>query len=485
MCLWLILAFSNIDIFSKEVVTLDDAINVYVYQTKYVKGKHLLLENTLMECENFQRSFLPSFSLSLSPVSFDHSMRLLQNYSTGEYSNVEEFSNTTSGGISIKQKVAATGGVFTLGSSLSFLREISNNNNSFSSAPLYLSYTQSLFGGGKSMSFEKSMNRIKKDMAWKDFCISVSSEQLKILSLYMDAYSNKMDMEFFSSTVNIGDSLLKHAKLRLNNGKITEYEFNQVELQQLDNKMALEKTRYAYASSIRLLEQELSINEIDLAQVSVKDFPTSIDEETVFTLISKNNPEYQMQELTRLNAEYVLHQTKLNNRFNANISLSYGLNQYSTTISGAYRRPDKRQSILVTLNVPVFQWGINRNKIKIAQNNYEFALMEQDESKDRFKEEIHDNVFNYNMSRELTDVAERKYQLAGQQFYFSVTSFRIGKIAAIELTNAYKDYLQAKQNYLSVVRSLFTNYYKIRHLTLYDFIEGKNMSEMIQMSTAI
>ena len=58
----------------------------------------------------------------------------------------------------------------------------------------------------------------------------------------------------------------------------------------------------------------------------------------------------------------------------------------------------------------------------------------------------------------------------------------MGKISAIELSNAHKDYLQAKQYYISVIRNLFENYYKIRHLSLFDFAEGKNLLDLVQTS---
>ena len=84
------------------------------------------------------------------------------------------------------------------------------------------------------------------------------------------------------------------------------------------------------------------------------------------------------------------------------------------------------------------------------------------------------------MSKELADVAYRKYELSGQQFSFAATKYRVGKIAAIEFSYANKEYLEAKQSYLSVLKSLFVNYYKIRHLALYDFIESKDMIEIIK-----
>lgn len=474
---------SSMPVYAGHVVSLQEATEVHVYNTRYVQEKRLAYENSLLEYDNFKKSLLPSISLNLTPVSFNRSMRLLQNYTNGEYSNVEEYSNTSSGNVSISQKIAATGGMLSIGSSLSYLREFTCDNNSFSTSPMYLSYSQSLFGGRRNYLFERSISSLKHDMALKNYCASVSTEQQKILTLYLDAYSCKVDIDFYTQAVDIGDSLLMHAKIRKESGKITEYDYNQIELQQLDNKMELEKSLYAYDSSIRQLGNELQVQGIELDNLSIAEFPARIEEAVVMERISKNNPTYQSQELARLNAEYTLHQKRISNRFNANISLSYGLNQYAKTLREAYQHPDQRQSVSITLSIPMFQWGINRNKLKMAENDYESALLEQESTLDKFKEEIHDNVFNYNMSRELADVATRKYQLAGQQYSFAAARFRVGKIAAIELTNANKEYLQSKQNYLSVLGSLFVNYYKIRHLALYDFIEDKDMAEIIQISS--
>lgn len=474
---------SSMPVYAGHVVSLQEATEVHVYNTRYVQEKRLAYENSLLEYDNFKKSLLPSISLNLTPVSFNRSMRLLQNYNNGEYSNVEEYSNTSSGDLSISQVIAATGGLFSIGSSMNYLREFTSDNNSFSTSPMYISYSQSLFGGRRNFLYERSISRLKYDMALKNYCTSVSTEQQKILTLYLNAYSRKVDIDFYRQTVSIGDSLLIHAKIRKESGKITDYEYNQVELQQLDNKINLGKLLYAYDSSIRQLANELQVQCVELDNLSIAGFPARIEEAIVIERISKNNPTYQSQELARLNAEYTLHQKRISNRFNANISLSYGLNQYAKTLREAYQHPDQRQSVSITLSIPMFQWGINRNKLKMAENDYESALLEQESTLDKFKEEIHDNVFNYNMSRELADVATRKYQLAGQQYSFAAARFRVGKIAAIELTNANKEYLQAKQNYLSVLSSLFVNYYKIRHLALYDFIEGKDMTEMIQISS--
>ena len=465
-----------------EELNLHDALNIHVYNTTYVKTRWLAYENTLMEYENFKKSFLPSFSLNLTPVSFNHSMRLLQNYNTGEYNNVEEYSNTISGGLSLVQKVPLTGGSFMVSSRLSFLNEYTNDKQSFSSVPIYLSYSQPLFGGGKSMRFEKYASKLRNNVAIKELCTSVSTEQQKILALYLDAYSYKMDIDFYSKIIGIGDSILMHTEVRKEVGKVTEYDYNQIKLQQIDNQMALEKSQYAYKSSIRLLENELALCDIELGELTMTDFPIQIDEEIVLNLVHKNNPQYQALEIERLNAEYSLHIAKTNNRFNADISLSYGLNQYATTFQDAYHQPDRQQAASVTLSIPVFQWGITQNKLRIAQNEYDAVLIGQESALRDFKKEIQDYVFDYNMNRGLIEVADQKYHLSAQQYLFACQKFKLGKMAAIELTNANKDFMQAKQNYISVLNSLFISYYKIRHISLHDFIEDKDLMDLIQTS---
>jgi len=144
---WIGLLTSSMSVYAGYVVSLQEAIEVHVYNTRYVQKTRLAYENSLLEYDNFKKSLLPSVSLNLAPVSFNRSMRLLQNYTNGEYSNVEEFSNTSSGDLSISQKIAAIGGLLSIGSSLNCLREFTSDNNSFCTSPIYLSYSQSLFGG--------------------------------------------------------------------------------------------------------------------------------------------------------------------------------------------------------------------------------------------------------------------------------------------------------------------------------------------------
>lgn len=103
-----------------------------------------------------------------------------------------------------------------------------------------------------------------------------------------------------------------------------------------------------------------------------------------------------LQEAKQLEAKQTLFNAKLSNRFNANINVSYGLNQYAEHFSDAYRNPNYSQGVMINFQIPVFQWGINRNKMHIAKNNYRNAMLELEEAETSYSNDLFDKVSSYN-----------------------------------------------------------------------------------------
>ena len=94
-CLILIISCNKQPVSAQQRVSLEDAINNYVFNTSIVKKSKLKYNNIKLEYDNYKKSFFPAIGVTLTPISFNRNMTLLQNYMTGEYSNVVEYSNTT------------------------------------------------------------------------------------------------------------------------------------------------------------------------------------------------------------------------------------------------------------------------------------------------------------------------------------------------------------------------------------------------------
>ena len=79
------------------------------------------------------------------------------------------------------------------------------------------------------------------------------------------------------------------------------------------------------------------------------------------------------------------------------------------------------------------------------------------------------------------DIAKKRFLLSKQQYEFAVMRFSVGNISAIELIDIDNEQLRAKQEFVAVQRELYTTYYKIRHLAMFDFVEKKDIIDLIQM----
>ena len=131
-------------------LTLDEAI--YAAQNQSIAAmvaKYTFL-SSYWSFRSFQASRLPSLNLSGEVLSFDRSLRLLQDYDTGELRYLDNYNLQNTLGISIRQNIALTGGTLQLYSSLNRLDQFApKETKSYYSQPITLSYTQPLFAYNK------------------------------------------------------------------------------------------------------------------------------------------------------------------------------------------------------------------------------------------------------------------------------------------------------------------------------------------------
>lgn len=464
---------------SQTVLSLEEAVNKCVFSTMAVRIQKKSLEKAMLDYEVFRKGQLPIISLNFTPISFSHSQKLLQSYDTGEYFNINEYSNVSDGEILLTQTVRFTGGTLSLGSGISMLHEFSTRGNNFSSRPFYLKYSQDLFGGRKGYKLHVKVAEIERQVALRRFCSSVATEQQKILNLYLAAVSAREMLCFYRIAVKTDSVLVGYARNRRNLGKITRYECNEVELLQLENKLELENANMNYSEAIRLLEQELLVKGIIPDDLHVGVLPQFLVEDIVITMMRKNSEKEFYNGLKIASKMYELHKAKMCNRFNGNISFTYGLNQYGKSLRTAYLHPYQRQELTVSLNIPIFQYGLGKDRVRKGITDYELAILEKEADDLDVEMLIHKYVLAYNHGMLLLDFAKQKCDLSARQYEFSKMEFRLGKITVSELATSFKNCLRAKQGVNSRLCNLFEIYYKIRNHALYDFVRGESLMDML------
>lgn len=467
-------------------ISLEEVLNKWAPASPAARQVKLAYENTILQFANYRKGFLPSIAFSLNPVSFNHSQKLMQNYENGDYTYVEDYSNSSSAEVAIRQKVGWLGGELSVSSRLNYLREFSNNRNRFGTNPVYVSYSQPFVGGFYNYKKQQGIEYARFNNSVRRYCSEMAEIQSQAVALFMNLFAGKLAVELSGKNLAISDSLVATSRMLMESGRLTEYDFHQMELQQLNNRYALENSTKEYRKALRELCTFLDKDDWEEAnnpQIATPSFdlPLKIDEVAAVGYARRNSPFALEQEEKRLKAEQTLFTEKLNNRFNGSISLSYGLNQYADRLTDAYRHPDYTQGVMIGVQIPIFQWGMNRNKIRIAQNNYQSTLIEIEQAEAGFDNDIKDIVADYNHNMNLWFVASKSYQLAQEQYVMLAQKFRSGKVSVYELTSAQQGQYDAMQRYYNALRNAWSSFCTLRKSTLYDFAEQKELEELLVM----
>lgn len=359
------------------VMNREEAITKGVLCCDDIESEILRCRNKQLAYDNIKKSYLPAISLTMSPLSFNHSMRLLQSPVDGDYYNVNDYTNTSASGVTLTQKVRSTGGKLSLSSFVSLLRNFSGKNTSVSASPVYFGYSQPLFGGGKSVKLECEIQVVKTSLATKRLYALLAEKQQEISSLYLLAYTQYANIVISEKSVAISDSLQSFANIRRSQGRITAAEFDMVRCQYIDDRMELAKAQHDLAETRRKLELMLKCDSVAIEEPQYSFLPLNLSETEYMERVKQNNPYVLSHKLEERMAAKDVHDVRSETRFNADVSLSYGLNQYASNFQKAYSHPSQSQSVNVTLRIPVFQWGINKNRRVMAKNEYEAVRKEQ------------------------------------------------------------------------------------------------------------
>lgn len=463
-------------------VSLEQVLNEWSLISPPAQKVRLAYENSILSFENYKKEFLPSIAFSLSPVNFNHSQKLMQNSESGNYSYIEDYSNSSSTEIAIRQKVGIIGGELSVSSRLNYLREFSNNRNRFGTNPLYINYSQPFMGGFYNYKKQRKIQYALYHNSLKQYCSEMSDIQTKAVNLFMTLFSSKLAVELSHKNLLISDTLLIAGKALLENGYFTEYDYHQMELQQLNNKYAFESSTKNYQKALRQLATFLNKTEWTDKEIEIIapefNLPLRIDENSAIVYARNNSPFALSQEEKRLKAEQTLFTARLNTRFNGNIKISYGLNQYADHFLDAYKRADYTQGILIGIQIPIFQWGINRNKLRIAKNNYQSSMIELDQTEVNFDNNIKDIVEDYNHNINLWFVANKSYQLSQEQYVLLAHKFRSGKVSVYDLASAQQEQYNAMQKYYSAIQNAWNSFCLLRKNTLFDFNKQMELKDL-------
>ena len=475
-CLFVFFALINLGCQARQL-TLQDVIALARQQSYDAMINRLSFMSQYWHYRSFRAEMLPTVTLSAKLLEFDRSMVEARNYNDGRIAYVENNSMNNSIALTIEQSIVPLGSKLTLQSDLHRLDQFSYDSKIYNSQPLRLRYSQPLWAYN-SLRWQKKTEPLIYEKAKREYIESMETVSIQVVSLFFDLLAAQSAYNQSVSTMQDRQYLYQTAKKRLDLGTVTKSEVLQLELSLLNaqieatnNAQSLQKYKFRMFSYIRIYDYD------DIEIIPPYSIPiVTLNVDDVINKALNNSTLILGLQIKRMEADQQVAQAKSSKGINVCLEAEVGFYQTADNIKETYRNLKNNETVGLTLSLPIFDWGVGKGRVKMAEAEREMNRMQQQQTHASYMQELRSSVLQFNMqssqynnAQKAQDIAERRYDMVKRQF-------ETGAATVTELNTAQQEAENAKGQYLRMQQGFWTEYYKLRRSTLYDWIDKKDLA---------
>ncbi|MBR5848016.1 MAG: TolC family protein, partial [Bacteroidaceae bacterium] len=475
--LWIVslVCLLSVDATAQISMTLDDALNYSIEHSPDLQRALMNLRRYEFSLKAQRASLKSKFSLTLNPITYSRN-RYFENRLSEWYTN-ESFAST--GTFSISQPIIWTGATVSLNNRFGWQNNKSSltggeNDNRAYSNDLYLSITQPLF----------RVNQIKLDfknieLDYENALINYALQRLNlensITNQFYNVYTAQNSLEISRAELKDAEANYTVIKNKVDADLSTKDELYQAELNlataksTVDNRIvSLDNAKDDFK---KVLGIDLDTNIEIIAQVTAQ--PVTVDLGKAIANALGSRLELKQREISRTELDLQMKQIKETNSFNGELSLSIGIIGDNEKLGDIYKTPTNNPRVSLSFNVPIFDWGERKARIRAQEIAIEMHNLETDEEKKAIEIAIRKSYRNLNNLLTQISIAEKSVKNAQLTYDLNAERYRNGEITGMEMNQFQTQLSNRKMSYVSTIIEYKKELLNMKILTLYDFETDK------------
>ena len=380
------------------------------------------------------------------------------------------------GAFSVKQNIPVTGGTLSVNTSMDFTRQTgSDPYNEFMSVPVSITLRQPVFAVN-SLKWQRRIEPLRYNEAKAAYIENVEYVTITTISYFFSlvlAESNKQIAEQnYANAVKLHEIAIAKRKI----GYLSENELMQLNLTALQAKAELTDAQSNLNAMMFRLRAFLGLSETDLIEpVLPESFPDIIiDYRNVLDKAQENNAFVKNILRRQLEADYAVAAAKGNKR-SVNLFASLGYTGKDKTVHNAYNNLVGNQIVEVGVSIPVIDWGKRQGQVKVAESNRDVILSRTRQEQMNLNQDIYLLVENFNNQSAQLGIAIEAENIAEKRYHTSIETFMIGEINVLDLNDARNSKDETRKKHIEELHLFWNYYYRIRSITLYDFINNTTL----------
>jgi outer membrane protein len=422
----------------------------------------------------FGAGLLPQLSLTGNVPTYNRSIiPVLQPDGTTLYRPQEQ--STSSANFAIRQRLPLIGGDLFINSQLSRLdREGTTTSRTWTSTPMTVGISQPLFRPN-TLKWDTEAQHLSAEIAERTYREAMEDVAIQAANAFFDYYNARLGLQNAETNAAVNDTLYTLNNGRFEVGRIGENDLLQSELALLRAQVAVDGARLEHDRALASLRLLLNLPIGAPLEIIV---PTDIPEVVVDTAVAvaqalKNRAttvELQLQETT---SKRRIAESRFGTGPGATLVASMGYNQTSPVFDSVYKDLRQAQQMNLSLSIPVYQWGARSSNIQAARLDAERTQHTNRQTREQTSQEAHFAALQLAQTRRSLAIAAKADTVGQKRFEVAKNRYAIGRIDPDNLYQAQNEKDGALNGYLQALRAYWVAYYRLRRVTMFDFVTGQ------------
>src|SRR5688572_29382537 len=451
---------------------LEDVLRMAREQSPFSKQAETRKENRYWQYRSFKSNYNPQLRLSGNLP--DYNQDYVQNrLDDGTIAFQQREQTTGAVNLGLFQPIFFSGGFLSVNSNLNRYNDFLYDIESWNTTVLNVAINQPLLAFNQ-LRWDRKTEPLRYEESRRDYVEEMEFISGEVTDKFFSVLDAQINLEIAQFNLANNDTIYKIENGRYNIGTSPKDKLLQAELQLLQSQQDVTSAKIALQNNKLDLRSFLGLRDADDFTLILPDqIPQmTIEVDEALRRARENRADFIAFERRKIEAEREVAAAR-GQRFQANLTASFGLNNQAPTLDESYNDPLRQQRVNVSFNFPVLDWGRNKARMKTAYanqklNNY---VIEQDEV--NFEQETITRVTQFDVLLSQIQIAKKSDEVAHERYVVSQNRYLIGKIDITNLNIALTEKDRARRAYLDALRSFWTSYFDLRRLTLYDFSTGQ------------
>ena len=462
-------------VFAQPPLTLADVIDLAQRQSVAAQQATTARETAGWQWHRVRADFRPQLSLVGTLPDFSRAIApVTQPDGTTDFRPVQLNNSTLQ--LAVTQNIGFTGGQVYVASGMQRFDNFIGRQRLYNAQPFSVGFTQPL-RGFNALAWARRTEPLRYAEAQRQLSLDRETIAQGTTERFFDVLLQQQQAALATQNERLATELLRLGREKLTLGRLAEadvllLELNQIRAQQ--TRQQAELTAQTAALELKTFAGLAPDQPLPLAVPAPAPAPP-VAPDAALAEARQRRPETIGFQRRLLEADRGVAQARFSGGLQASLTANLGYINRAETLWTAYLSPQNQQQIRLAFALPIIDWGRQRAAVKLAEAARELArrTIAQDES--TFEQQVRTLVAQTPTLHAQVQLTARADSLAQRRYAITQEVYRVGRLSLTDLGIAQQEKDAARQAYVNALRAAWVAHYRLRALTLYDFVRGEGV----------